>query len=388
MLAYPTHGALDIPISPTVRWNSAAGASSYRLQVSDDSTFASFLKDTSGVTGTSFAVSGLSNSTKLFWRVNASNAGGTSGWSTVWSFTTVPPAPDVPILASPVNGATNVSLSSALSWSVSSGATSYTVQWSTDSTFVTTSSATTSSAWYDLSQLAVLTKYYWRVHASNAGGTSNWSTVWSFTTMQPPPPAAPILASPANGATNVSTSLTLSWNASTGATSYRLQVSADSTFPSFVKDTSGVADTSSTISGLSTSTMYYWRVNATNTGGTSGWSTVWSFTTIPPPPAASTVASPTDGAIDMDTSPVLSWNPASGATSYTLQWSTNSSFTGADSATISSTSYTVSGLLRSTTYYWRVRAENAGGSSSWSEIRPFTTLPSPPTVPTPIAPCN
>jgi len=42
-------------------------------------------------------------------------------------------------------------------------------------------------------------------------------------TLAPPPP--PTLVSPANGATNVSTSPTLSWNASTGATSYGVQVS-------------------------------------------------------------------------------------------------------------------------------------------------------------------
>jgi M6 family metalloprotease-like protein len=44
------------------------------------------------------------------------------------------------------------------------------------------------------------------------------------------PPAAPGLVSPANGATNVSTSPTLTWNASSGATSYRLQVSTQVLF--------------------------------------------------------------------------------------------------------------------------------------------------------------
>jgi len=92
-------------------------------------------------------------------------------------------------------------------------------------------------------------------------------------------PAAPTLASPSNGATGVSTSPTLSWNASSGATSYRLQVSTDSSFLSVVVDRI-VTSTSQQLSGLASSTTYYWRVNATNSAGTSNWSSVWSFRTV------------------------------------------------------------------------------------------------------------
>jgi|GEM_PF-3523276 len=95
-------------------------------------------------------------------------------------------------------------------------------------------------------------------------------------------PAAPSLASPANGATGVSTSPTLSWNASTGATFYRLQVSTDSTFSSLVYDQTGITDTSQQVSGLAENTLHYWRVNATNLGGTSSYSSTWSFITTGP----------------------------------------------------------------------------------------------------------
>lgn len=36
---------------------------------------------------------------------------------------------------------------------------------------------------------------------------------------------------------------------------------------------------SSGIESLANNTLYYWRVNATNAGGTSSWSETWSFTT-------------------------------------------------------------------------------------------------------------
>ena len=47
-----------------------------------------------------------------------------------------------------------------------------------------------------------------------------------------------------------------------------------------IKDTGGVTDTSIAIPPLSLSTVYFWRVNATNTLGTSAYSDVWRFRTI------------------------------------------------------------------------------------------------------------
>jgi len=98
-----------------------------------------------------------------------------------------------------------------------------------------------------------------------------------------PAPLAPALASPANGATSVAINPTLSWNASANAASYRVQVSTSSSFASTVFDKSDVTTTSTAVTGLANSTTYYWRVNAANTGGTSAWSSVSSFTTIPAP---------------------------------------------------------------------------------------------------------
>ena len=73
---------------------------------------------------------------------------------------------------------------------------------------------------------------------------------------------------------------TLSWNTSVTATSYQVQVSTVSNFASTVFDQSGITATSASVTpALLNNTQYYWRVNATNAGGTSAWSTVWSFTT-------------------------------------------------------------------------------------------------------------
>jgi outer membrane protein OmpA-like peptidoglycan-associated protein len=99
-------------------------------------------------------------------------------------------------------------------------------------------------------------------------------------------PLPPVLVTPANGATGVATNPTLRWNASSGATSYRLQASTDPTFALTTADQTGVTTTSYSLSGLATGTTYYWHVIATNSAGTSAYSTTWSFTTTAPPPPA------------------------------------------------------------------------------------------------------
>ncbi len=93
-------------------------------------------------------------------------------------------------------------------------------------------------------------------------------------------PLAPTLASPANSTTGLATNPTLTWSASKGATSYELQVSKDSTFATTAFDKTKLTSTSQEVTGLSQGTTYYWRVNATGSSGSSGWSAVWSFTTF------------------------------------------------------------------------------------------------------------
>jgi len=280
ILRSPGNGAANQLIPVTLDWDASPGATSYQAQVSTDSSFTQIIEDTSGLMSDSYVVNGLANNKQYWWRVSATNMGGTSNWSTVWSFTTIVAAPPAPALVSPADGATNQPIPVTLDWDASPGATSYQVQVATDVSFTQiiedTSGLTGDS--YTLNGLANSTQYWWRVSATNIGGTSNWSTVWSFTTIiaAPPPPA---LVSPPNGATNQQAPVTLDWDVSPGATSYQVQIATDALFTQIIEDTSGLTGDSYAVSGLASNTQYWWRVSATNTGGTSNWSTVWSFST-------------------------------------------------------------------------------------------------------------
>jgi len=181
----PSNGATNVPDQPTLKWNAAKGAASYKVQVATDSRFSRLVIDQSGVRSTSVTVR-LKTNTKYWWRVKAVNDDGESPWSSApnyWSFTTlvVPPTP-----LEPRDGATNVSTTPTLRWNDSNDnkAKSYRVQVSTNPNFativfdrtVTTTSATVSPA------LETNTKYWWRVKAIGENSESSWSVVWSFTT--------------------------------------------------------------------------------------------------------------------------------------------------------------------------------------------------------------
>ena len=123
--------------------------------------------------------------------------------------------------------------------------------------------------------------YYFAIKTSDDAG--NWSAMSNVIARVPqdavPIPVAPALMSPEDGATEVVTGPTLAWQASGGATSYRLQVARAPDFRSLVVDQGGIAGTSYAVGGLANDSTYHWRVQASGESGLSAWSSVRSFRT-------------------------------------------------------------------------------------------------------------
>jgi subtilisin family serine protease len=199
------------------------------------------------------------------------------------NFGTVPLLP-APTLSSPANAATNISTAPTLSWAPVTAATSYSLQYSTSLNFtsnVTLILSVTATSRV-ISGLANSTTYYWRVSStSSTGTTSDWSATRSFTTAAPLAiPVAPTLSAPANAATNVTRTPTMSWNAVTGAATYEIQISTVNTFATVAFGRTGLTARSIRVSPqLGSRIAYFWRVRAVNAAGTGPWSTVRSFTT-------------------------------------------------------------------------------------------------------------
>src|SRR5690606_15286797 len=131
--------------------------------------------------------------------------------------------------------------------------------------------------------------------------------------------------------------------------------------------------------GLTAATAYTYRVQACNVSGCSPFSTEASATTLPLPPGAPAALSATTISVSQVD---LAWSAASGTVDEYVIERRAGAGTYAVVDTVTTTSFTDTGLAAATTYTYRVRACNSGGCSTYSNEAVATTYPSAPGAPT------
>jgi len=125
-----------------------------------------------------------------------------------------------------------------------------------------------------------------------------------------------------------------------------------------------------TDSGVSLGATYVYKVAAENVAGAAESTAVTVRVDVPPTPVVSNATAARSGANQRIT---VQWADVAGESGYTVQWSTSSTFTTASSANVAANATsTTTGNLTRTTWYVRMRANNALGSSAWS---PTVTVP-------------
>ncbi|MBP5663849.1 MAG: fibronectin type III domain-containing protein, partial [Bacteroidales bacterium] len=160
---------------------------------------------------------------------------------------------------------------------------------------------------------------------------------------------------------------TLSWSGESGL--YNIELKTETS--DWVTIATGVTASTYTLTSLQENTSYQVRVQSVCNGETSHWKKI-SFVTPEACPA------PTDlvcSAFTVNTA-TLNWTENGSASSWTLQYGTNSNFASGTytQVTVSGNPLkTLSGLTAETTYYARVRANCGGiyGISQWSAINTF-----------------
>ena len=221
----------------------------------------------SGITGTSYAASGLNASTTYYFTVKAvSTSAGASSASTQASATTkAAPAPNAP------SGLSAMAASSSqinLTWSASStsGVTYNVYAGTTAGATTSTVASGVSGTSYSVTGLAAASTYYFTVKAATtAGGLSAASNQASAATQKAAVPAAP---SGLTAMASSSSQVNLAWSASSiSGVTYTLYsgTSAGATNTVLV---SGLGATSYSATGLTSSTTYYYTVKAVSSGGT------------------------------------------------------------------------------------------------------------------------
>ncbi len=185
-LALPLNKNRFLPDTFDLKWNLSDRASSFFLQVAEDSLFQSVVLERDGIFADSLTINTLQGQTTYYWHVAAENPAGRSAFSKTFQFTTAFPLP--PVLAGPADGESEVPLDTTLTWYANSVASSYRLQLAQASTFVKSYmvlDTVVSDTFVYVQNLEPFKRkwYYWRVKAMNEYGSSDWSETFMFRTV-------------------------------------------------------------------------------------------------------------------------------------------------------------------------------------------------------------
>jgi len=365
-LVAPVNNSLGLSLNPTFVWNKVANADYYHLQLAIDDKFATLIMDSDSLADTTLVSQTLQLNQKYYWRVKAFNQFGESAWSDTWNFQTTFGAP---VLIAPHNDSLDVPLNGKLVWGKVESATFYNVMLSDTSDFSNAKTfKVTGATSFDLQSNIIYDKdYYWKVQAANPNQTSNYSDPWHFASI-----IGPLnLLQPANDSKNISQSPDFSWTPNNKYNSYEFVISKQNTFQPILVDTV-ITSPNLTLNDLEGYTKYYWKVRVKNTTRQGEYSQIWNFTTGIAPVG---LRYPTNNSKDNKTTIQFLWFPTNGAKYYFLQVARDIKFNDLiiSKDSIETTYYEVKNLLPKTTYFWRVRASNIDGTSSWSQVWIFQT---------------
>jgi hypothetical protein len=193
------------------------------------------------------------------------------------------------------------------------------------------------------------------------------------------PPCIPTLYEPEDSTTHNEPVTEFGWSATAGAGGrYTLEHALDSDFTEGVTTIENISDSSYAIpitSPLADST-YYWHVKAIDAGGLESEYQTRPFTLIADYiPAVPHLVSPADSATTKDPTPELIWSHVeTHGGSFVLEYALDASFlTGLVTVSgLTETTYTVSGSLPDSAYYWHVQAISTFGYESGFGPSPFT----------------
>ncbi len=213
------------------------------------------------------------------------------------------------------------------------------------------------------------TTYYWRIDEVNdTDPNSPWKgNIWSFTI----PPKTAYWPDPADGAELVEPDVELSWTGGFGSRLHTVYFGED--FDDVNNAIVGLpqAATTYTPGPLKLSKTYYWRVDEFD-GIATYKGNIWSFTTQ----GAVGNPNPSNGAVDVKQTAILTWSPGVYAASHQLYFGTDKdAVQNADTASpeykgtkdIGYESYDPGKLSWYTTYYWRIdEVNNVNPDSPWT----------------------
>ena len=376
----PTRGDTEVSLTWTAPANGGSAIMSYTVQHSSDSgsTWTTF---STAPTTNAVTVTGLTNGTSYVFKVLATNAIGSSAYSSVSSAVSPAALPSAPTWASLTPGATQVSLS----WNAPASAggfavTDYVIEYSSNAGSTWTSFAHTASAATSITVTGLTngTSYVFRVKAVTSIGTGAASPVSA---------AQLVAAAPGQVSTptlvNGNTQVLVNWSAPIAngcpVTAYTVEYSSNSgsTWQTF---STSVTTLYATVTGLANGTAYVFRVAATNCMGLGAFSAASASVTpntTPAQPTGITVTGNGSNAVTLSWSPSVSASPV---TDYVIEYSPDGGATWLtfNDGVSTATTANVTGLTAGVSYSFRVTAVSAAGNSTSSSASTSVTSASSP----------
>ena len=253
----------------------------------------------------------------------------------------------------------------SVSWTAVTGVRTtngYEVEYSTASDFTGSSTVQFSTNSGTITGLSSGTEYYLRVRAYDGDDVEgDWTASVTETTYF----AALTQVTGVTLRGLDENRISVSWTAVTNAATYTVEHATMSDFSNATS--ASVATNSTTITGLTADTTYYVRVRAVNDEAVNdmgAWSASANVDTLISPAAVPEIPALSD---ITDTSMLVRWKPATNATGYKVQYSTESDFSSLEVVEVAGANTdrtTLTGLDDNTAYYVRVVSVRTGAADS------------------------
>ncbi len=325
---------------------------------------------------TSHSLTNLSDGTYFFAVTAIDTSGNESGFSNEVSKTLSASDSTAPIIST-INAGNTTSSGSTITWTTDEVSDTQ-IEYGTTTAYGSITSLNTSlvtSHSHTLSGLNASTTYHYRVLSRDASGNLGSSGDNTFTTTTAASDTTPPSISGIISSSVTTTAATVSWTTSEGSDT-RVEYGTTTGYGSTTSlNTSLVTSHSQTLSGLSTSTPYHYRVISQDAAGNVAVSGDNTFTTL----AVPDTTAPAISGMTVSTHPgfatTITWATDEGATSQ-VEYGTTSgygSFSSTNTTLGTSHSVTLSGLSDATTYHFRVISQDGAGNTATSGDNTFTT---------------
>lgn len=383
-LTTPLAGATGVAVSTDLSWMAAGNnATGYRLDVGTTPGGTQILGnvDVGNIT-TYNPANDLPFSATIYVQIKPYNVNGTNWACPDESFQTLILPPNCTAISNPANGATNVSIFSAITWTAATGVpTGYRMNVGTTpggTDILNNYDAGNVTSYNPPGNFPYSTVIYVKIIPYNSAGEAIGCSEQSFTTQIAPPGCSDLL-DPLHLATNVPVTTALTWAVATGApTGYRLRIGTTSGGSQILNNIDvGNVTTYDPPGDLPYGTLLYVGITPYNGTGNASGCTQKLFTTAPAPPACTSLSSPANGATGVTVTTALTWAAATGSPSgYRLDVGTT------PGGTDILNSFDVGNVLTydppgafpaNTTIYVKITPYNGGGNAVGCTVQGFTT---------------